>query len=65
MCMRIRLRYEIRRKLAIQTEAMNLATGLFRYKSDRNVLDTSNNMDYELDGLSDVILALYDSLERR
>ena len=79
MCTRIRQRHEIRRELAIrgnvdrllnlltnlQTEAMSLTTGVFRYKSDRNVLETLDNMDYELDGLSDVILALYDSLERR
>lgn len=79
MCTRIRRRHEIRRELAIrgnvdrllellthlQAEAMSLTAGLFKYKSDSDVLETLDNMDYELDGLSDVIFALYDSLERR
>lgn len=79
MCSRIKRRHEQRRKVAImgnvgrlselsanlQIETMKLSAGVFSYKSDGDVIEMLNDIDYELGELSDVILSLYDSLEGR
>lgn len=49
----------------LQFEAMRVTAGMFSYKSNSDVIEMLNNIDYELGELSGVISALYDSLEGR
>lgn len=79
MCSRTKRRHEQRRKVAImkdvgrlselstrlQVETVKLSAGVFSYKSDGDVIEMLNDIDYELSELSNVILSLYDSLEGR
>ncbi len=79
MCSRTKRRHEQRRKVAImkdvgrlselstrlQVETVKLTAGVFSYKSDSDVIEMLNDIDYELSELSNVILSLYDSLEGR
>ena len=79
MCSRTKRRHEQRRKVAImkdvgrlselstrlQVETVKSSAGVFSYKSDGDVIEMLNDIDYELSELSNVILSLYDSLEGR